>query len=269
EAMRKDPARHSKLEKADILELTVRHLQNVQRNQLAIAMATDPTVLHRFKNGFNECATEVGRYLGRLDGVETGVKQRLSGHLGSCVNGLQQVGPMAFGSPRYSPLSMPFPVPPSPVTPNTHGMHPSGPQSSAGLISPPSAPPTVGDLNNNRYINPTTPSSTVTSSGFESSRHRPSFTATPRRPPTPPPSPPAPQRPNVIRIDPENPNEKGTNTTPMFNIGGPGIPLDFSVGKLEKATKRERDVRVGKVEPMIKSEADSSSSGRDSMWRPW
>jgi len=60
EAMRKDPARHSKLEKADILELTVRHLQNVQRNQLAIAMASDPTVLHRFKNGFSECATEVG-----------------------------------------------------------------------------------------------------------------------------------------------------------------------------------------------------------------
>jgi len=59
EAMRKDPARHSKLEKADILELTVRHLQNIQRNQLAIAMATDPTVLHRFKNGFSECASEV------------------------------------------------------------------------------------------------------------------------------------------------------------------------------------------------------------------
>jgi hairy-and-enhancer-of-split protein len=59
EAMRKDPARHSKLEKADILELTVRHLQNIQRNQLAIAMASDPTVLFRFKNGFAECATEV------------------------------------------------------------------------------------------------------------------------------------------------------------------------------------------------------------------
>lgn len=59
EAMKKDPARHSKLEKADILELTVRHLQNIQRNQLAIAMATDPTVLHRFKNGFSECVTEV------------------------------------------------------------------------------------------------------------------------------------------------------------------------------------------------------------------
>ncbi len=86
EAMRKDPARHSKLEKADILELTVsyqkciqfsqsihiillilfmyyeiqvRHLQNIQRNQLAVAMATDPTVIYRFKNGFSECASEV------------------------------------------------------------------------------------------------------------------------------------------------------------------------------------------------------------------
>lgn len=61
--MRKDPARHSKLEKADILELTVRHLQNIQRNQLAVAMATDPTVLYRFKNGFSECASEVSSHI--------------------------------------------------------------------------------------------------------------------------------------------------------------------------------------------------------------
>ncbi|KAL4716676.1 hypothetical protein ACJJTC_004795 [Scirpophaga incertulas] len=37
-----DPARHSKLEKADILELTVKHLQTLQRQQLAAAIAADP-----------------------------------------------------------------------------------------------------------------------------------------------------------------------------------------------------------------------------------
>lgn len=73
EAMKKDPARHSKLEKADILELTVRHLQNIQRNQLAIAMATDPTVLHRFKNGFSECVTEVSRIRGSCMPAEAGI----------------------------------------------------------------------------------------------------------------------------------------------------------------------------------------------------
>ncbi|RZC41445.1 HLH domain containing protein [Asbolus verrucosus] len=66
EAMNKDPARHSKLEKADILEMAVKHLQNVQRQQLALAMATDPSVLRKFKSGFNECATEIDRYKNNL-----------------------------------------------------------------------------------------------------------------------------------------------------------------------------------------------------------
>jgi len=57
------PARHSKLEKADILEMTVKHLQNVQRQQLTSAVATDPTVITRFRSGFDECAAEVTRYV--------------------------------------------------------------------------------------------------------------------------------------------------------------------------------------------------------------
>ena len=55
------PARHSKLEKADILEMTVRHLQNVQRQQLAMAVTFDPSVLTKVKNGFTECGQEVAR----------------------------------------------------------------------------------------------------------------------------------------------------------------------------------------------------------------
>ncbi|ROT71944.1 putative protein hairy [Penaeus vannamei] len=53
------PARHSKLEKADILEMTVKHLQAVQRQQLALAVAHDPAVLTKFRGGFAECAQEV------------------------------------------------------------------------------------------------------------------------------------------------------------------------------------------------------------------
>lgn len=55
------PARHSKLEKADILEMTVKHLQAVQRQQLALAVAHDPAVLTKFRSGFAECAQEVTR----------------------------------------------------------------------------------------------------------------------------------------------------------------------------------------------------------------
>lgn len=95
------PARHSKLEKADILEMTVKHLQSIQRQQLAVAVATDPAVLHKFKSGFSECATEVNRYINNMDGVETGVKQRLVAHLSGCVTGLQQVAP-TFSFPGMS-----------------------------------------------------------------------------------------------------------------------------------------------------------------------
>lgn len=87
------PARHSKLEKADILEMTVKHLQTIQRQQLAVSVTTDPQVLHKFKSGFSECATEVNRYINNMDGVETGVKQRLVAHLSGCVTGLQQSAP--------------------------------------------------------------------------------------------------------------------------------------------------------------------------------
>ncbi|XP_044732805.1 protein deadpan-like [Chrysoperla carnea] len=91
DAMKKDPARHSKLEKADILEMTVKHLQSIQRQQMAASVATDPTVVHKFKSGFHECAGEVTRFIGTMDGIENGVKQRLVAHLSNCVNGLSQI----------------------------------------------------------------------------------------------------------------------------------------------------------------------------------
>ncbi|CAH1154319.1 unnamed protein product [Phaedon cochleariae] len=82
DAMKKDPARHSKLEKADILEMTVKHLQNLQRQQIAMSAAADPTVLNKFRAGFSDCATEVGRFPG-LDPI---VKRRLLQHLSNCLN---------------------------------------------------------------------------------------------------------------------------------------------------------------------------------------
>ncbi|XP_014216999.1 protein deadpan-like [Copidosoma floridanum] len=90
EAMKKDPTRHSKLEKADILEMTVKHLQQIQRQQLSSAVATDPVVLTKFRSGFSECANEVSRYVNHLENVDPTVKQRLVSHLNNCVSNLQQ-----------------------------------------------------------------------------------------------------------------------------------------------------------------------------------
>lgn len=100
------PARHSKLEKADILELTVKHLQKLQRQQLAAAIAADPAVLHRFKAGFSDCAIEVRRYLSRLASVPTGLRHRLGNHLTSCVGGMETLQPRDYAPLVPDPLRL-------------------------------------------------------------------------------------------------------------------------------------------------------------------
>lgn len=71
--------KHSKLEKADILELTVRHLQ---RQKTLNSSSVD-----KYRAGFIECAREVTRFLdspelqGPKPGLDPSVRQRLLRHL--------------------------------------------------------------------------------------------------------------------------------------------------------------------------------------------
>ncbi|XP_013792054.1 transcription factor HES-4-A-like [Limulus polyphemus] len=103
DALNEDPSRHSKLEKADILDMTVRHLQNVQRQQIAAAITADPSVLNKFKAGFNECAAEVSRYINRIDGVENSIRHRLLNHLANCVSSLQNTTPFNMSATAAFP----------------------------------------------------------------------------------------------------------------------------------------------------------------------
>nr|XP_046917643.1 LOW QUALITY PROTEIN: protein hairy-like [Dermatophagoides farinae] len=100
DALNKDPSRHSKLEKADILEMTVRHLQKLQRQQIAATIVNDTTLLNKYRAGYSECANEVGRYMNNIDsGIVGGggvvdhqsLRQRILGHLNHCVNSLNQM----------------------------------------------------------------------------------------------------------------------------------------------------------------------------------
>nr|AAQ93669.1 hairy C protein [Branchiostoma floridae] len=85
DALKKDSSRHSKLEKADILEMTVKHLRSLQRQQLTAAANTNPSLPGQYRAGFNECLMEVNRFLGASDSVDTQVRQRLLNHLaGAC-----------------------------------------------------------------------------------------------------------------------------------------------------------------------------------------
>ena len=90
EAMRKDPARHSKLEKADILELTVAHLKSLHRTTSRSAAVDINHLNARFRAGFTECINEVGRFLTssatiKSEDYATGITTRLLSHLADCL----------------------------------------------------------------------------------------------------------------------------------------------------------------------------------------
>ena len=61
----------------------------------AAALNTDPTVLGKYRAGFSECTNEVTRFLSTCEGVNTEVRTRLLGHLGSCMG---QINAMNYPS---------------------------------------------------------------------------------------------------------------------------------------------------------------------------
>ncbi|XP_034000441.1 hairy-related 9 isoform X2 [Trematomus bernacchii] len=106
DALKKDSSRHSKLEKADILEMTVKHLRNLQRVQMS-ALSADATVLSKYRAGFNECMNEVTRFMSTSDGVNTEVRSRLLTHLSSCMG--QMMYPQQAAS-QHAHLAQPLHV---------------------------------------------------------------------------------------------------------------------------------------------------------------
>merc|ERR1712083_996001 len=92
----------AKLEKADVLELTVRHLQKLKRQQM---LALNPQVdLDRYHAGYTACATEVSRCLAST-GVDITVRSRLMSHLGHKLNTIE--------TSRVAPLGVRVPASPS------------------------------------------------------------------------------------------------------------------------------------------------------------
>lgn len=91
QAIKKDSSQFSKLEKADILELTVKHLRALQRQQAAGVMTSDPNVASKYRAGFNECAKEIVRYISSVREVHDDVKERLLGHLAGCLQVVNHV----------------------------------------------------------------------------------------------------------------------------------------------------------------------------------
>ncbi|XP_046988393.1 enhancer of split mbeta protein-like [Schistocerca americana] len=125
----------SKLEKADILELTVRHLHKLRRHH-ALALTPELAYADRFRAGFTRCAAEVSQYLaGAATAAETEGSGSAPGagetgaallrHLAACVRHLEQRGgggspppPLPVHQPANTPP--PSPPPPPPVTQQHH-----------------------------------------------------------------------------------------------------------------------------------------------------
>ncbi|XP_068617870.1 enhancer of split mbeta protein-like [Battus philenor] len=116
----------SKLEKADILELTVRHLHSLKRRG-QLVLKPEMSYTERFRAGFTQCATEVSQFIAnatlaanamqRQGPVDPQAGARLLQHLSNCIRRLEnpqvvQPQPIApSGVARPTPLQ-PIAVPP-------------------------------------------------------------------------------------------------------------------------------------------------------------
>ncbi|XP_067658652.1 transcription factor HES-1-B-like [Haliotis asinina] len=117
EVIKKEGGRHNKMEKADILEMTVKHLREIQRHSLTASVGHDPINIDKQRLGFNECAQEVSRYLSTIDGCDVELRARVLDHLASCVTGDET----SSSSPPPPVTSLPLtpPTPPAPLPAQT------------------------------------------------------------------------------------------------------------------------------------------------------
>lgn len=111
----------SKLEKADILELTVQHLHKLRR-QHALGLTPEAAYADRFRAGFTHCAAEVSQYLASSmqapsPGVEPAIDPssgvKLLQHLSSCIRRIDNNSPeleMEVSNPYTTPPCSPQPT---------------------------------------------------------------------------------------------------------------------------------------------------------------
>ncbi|XP_071439461.1 enhancer of split mbeta protein-like [Hetaerina americana] len=136
----------SKLEKADILELTVRHLHRLRRTQ-RLASACPNADADRFRAGFTHCAAEVSRCLAATPGVDVRLGTMLMTHLGhrlndldsNCMSGVRS--PANPASPTsLSPLTVQVPAQGGPAVAYSAFTPPGSPESMASSTGSSPAP---------------------------------------------------------------------------------------------------------------------------------
>lgn len=89
----------AKLEKADILELTVRHLHNL-RHQNVLGTRAENSYAEKFKAGFRHCAAEVSNFLGVVD---QDTSAQVVKHLNTCINHMERSSASNVSQFPYQP----------------------------------------------------------------------------------------------------------------------------------------------------------------------
>ncbi|XP_063596096.1 enhancer of split mbeta protein-like [Penaeus indicus] len=141
----------TKLEKADVLELTVRHLRKLKQHH-ALAIPAHNQAHDKFRAGFTHCANEVSRFVTSVPGVDIHVSTRLLSHLGGCITQLDKISavPPPATPAAQAPLTPSSTSPAANMVPITVTVPrvytpPASPESKPSPASPPalvSPPPT-------------------------------------------------------------------------------------------------------------------------------
>lgn len=90
DVIKAEGARHSKMEKADILEMTVRHMRQLQRQSIAGFRPQEQTIQSKYRMGYLECINEVGRFLGSLEIDDIELRTKIIEHLANSIAGARQ-----------------------------------------------------------------------------------------------------------------------------------------------------------------------------------
>merc|ERR1711997_259728 len=100
----------TKLEKADVLELTVKHLRKLKRKN-ALGLTPQATYAGRFRAGYSHCAQEVSKFITHQNptSADSATSARLLSHLANCLHTLDAMPPSVMAmamSPVASPPSI-------------------------------------------------------------------------------------------------------------------------------------------------------------------
>ncbi|XP_076332126.1 uncharacterized protein LOC143237121 [Tachypleus tridentatus] len=84
---RSEEKHQCKLEKADILELTVQHLHRVQNQDTAKCFEeVERSTKNKFQSGYAECVKDVTSFVSSLEGVSFDLMSRITDHMNKCLS---------------------------------------------------------------------------------------------------------------------------------------------------------------------------------------